>query len=433
MIRVLLLVSCLCAATLATAQSLADRQPQEELDRVVAIVNDDVIVLSELRERVQSARKQLGQAGTEPPPEHVLQKQVLERLIIERLQLEIAQRTGIRVTDEALNRAVSDIARRNGFSVEQFRDVLERDGFDFGQFREQIKNQILMSQVQQRQVRNRIQVTYREIDNFLATRKKQGKVDNEYRIGHILISVPEAASPEQIADSRRRTDEIFERLRDGADFAQTAASVSDGQQALQGGDLGWRKSTQLPTMFAELVPDMKIGDLRGPIRTPSGFHIIKLMEMRGDDRHIVQQTHARHVLIKPDQLTTTDEARIRLEQIKERVENGEDFGDLARSHSDDPGSASKGGDLGWLSPGDVVPTFQTTMDALVPNQISDPFESRFGWHIVQVLERREYDDTTVARRAKAREQILQRKMEEEMQTWVRQIRDEAFVQYRLEE
>jgi len=429
--RAALLAGALAALLTATLPAAAQRIV--ELDRVVAVVNDDVIVLSELERRIATVRAQLRQSGTPPPPRELLEQQVLDRLIVERIQLQRARSAGIRVDDEALNRAVAGIAQQNNLTLRQFRDILERDGFDFSRFREDIRRELLISQLQQRQVTNRIVVSPREVENWLATRAKQGSGENEYRLSHILLALPEAASPEQIAAVRAEAEQVLERLRAGAVFSQTAVAVSDGQQALDGGDLGWRKSTELPTIFADVVPDMEAGDVSDLIRSPSGFHIIKLEQVRGEERFVITQARARHILIVPDELVSDADAEVRLTQLKQRIEGGEAFEELARSHSHDPATAVKGGDLGWVSPGQTVPEFEQEMNQLAPGEVSDPFRTQFGWHIVQVVERRDFDDTEQVRRSKAAEQIRARKREEELQMWMRQLRDEAYVEYRLEE
>lgn len=425
----LLALLLLCAAwSTAPAQDAL-----REIDRIVAVVNNDVIVESELRARLRDVRAQLRESGTPSPPEAALTRQVLERLILDKLQLQRAGDTGLRVEDEELNKAIERIAERNKLTVRQFRDVLERDNVDFAQFREQMRNEILLTRVRQRAVERRVSVSDREVDNFLSTAKQQGSSIDEYRLSHILISVPEAASAEQLDSARARTEEILSRLAGGEDFAQVAAEVSDGQQALQGGDLGWRKSAEMPTIFAHAVPTMQPGDLSPIIRSPSGFHIVKLVDLRGDSRYVLTQTHARHILVRPNDIVTDTEARLRLEQIRIRVENGEKFDELARSHSDDTVSATRGGDLGWVSPGDTVPAFERVMESLRKGEISEPFRTQFGWHVVQVVERRDHDGTEQVRRTRAREQIRKRKLDEEVQNWLRQLRDEAYVELRLEE
>ncbi len=428
-----LLLLLLGLAFAANAPAQGRYTPILELDRIVAVVNDDVIVESELEERLREVRAQLRQSGTPAPAEAALRRQVLERLVLDRLQLQIARDNGMRVDDAELTAALENIAQRNQLTLRQFRDVLERDGFNFGRFREQVRNEILLGRVRQRSVERRVKVTAREIDNFLATARRQGGGENEYLLGHILLAVPEAASADEIDEARAQAEAALDRLRAGEAFAQVAAEVSDGQQALQGGDLGWRKGSELPTIFADEVKGMQPGDLRGPIRSPSGFHLIRLNDLRGDSRFVVTQTRARHILVRTNDVVSDADAQRRLLQLKTRVENGEPFDELARSHSDDTVSATRGGELGWLNPGDTVPEFERTMKSLAPGQISDPIRTQFGWHIVQVLERRDHDDTEQVRRARAAEQIRKRKLDEEVQNWMRQLRDEAYVEFRLDE
>ena len=405
-----------------------------ELDRIVAVVNNDVIVSTELGRRFRMIEDQLREAGTEAPPRNVLIGQVLERLIIERLQLQLAGELGVRVDDQMLNRAIDDIARQNELTIAQFREVLTREGFDFGQFREDIRNELLVARLQERQVASRVQISDADIDNFMAGSSAALKVRTEYRLGHILIAVPEAASSEQITQARVRAEETLAALRGGADFATTAAARSDGQQALSGGDLGWRAAAELPVIFAEAVSKMSPSDLSGIIRSPSGFHIVKLIDLRGTQgRSVVDQTRARHILVQTNASTTADDARARLEQLRTRVLNGEDFGDLARAHSDDTGTATRGGDLGWVTRDKVVPRFYEALRRLQPGEMSQPFQTEFGWHLVLLEERRKHDDTEQVRRANAAEQLRRRRIDEELQNWVRQLRDEAYVEYRLEE
>lgn len=404
-----------------------------ELDRIVAVVNDDVIVHSEMETRMRVVIEQLENSGVPAPPRDVLEKQVLEQLILDRLQMQIATNTGIRVDDETLNRQIAEIARQNNLTLREFRDILERDGYVFAAFREEIRNQLIKTRVQQRQVQDRVQVTERDIDNYLATREKQGGENPEYRLGHILIAVPDGASPEELAEAKDQAQDIVARLRAGANFGRTAAAESHGQQALEGGDLGWRKGGELPTIFEGVAPKLEKGEISEIIRSPSGFHIIKLLDVRGAGRHVIKQTHARHILVKTTEVLGANAVRGRLNLLRARILNGADFAELARASSDDPGSAVKGGDLGWLSPGDTIPPFEKTMDSLEVGEVSQPFETQFGWHIVQVLGRRDRDSTQEVRRGKAAETLQKRKVEEELQAWFRQIRDEAYIEYRLDE
>lgn len=423
------------AASAGFADALQANAPSNivEVDRIVAIANDAVITRSELDEQIHTIKQQLRQQKTQLPPDALLQKQVLERLISNQLQLQLAASTGIRVDDEVLNKAIGRIAEQNKLSITEFRDVLEKDGVNFASFREDIRNEITMTRLRQRQVDSRINVTDQEVARFLAAQADKGKSDDEYRVSHILIAVPEAASPEQIQTAKQKAQRVLDDLRGGADFKETAIAVSNGQQALEGGDLGWRSAGQLPSLFAPLVGRMKPGDLSDIIRSPSGFHIIKLFDYRSGQIHRVNQTLARHILIRTNELVSDDDASIKLEQLSQRIKNGADFAELARVNSEDKGSAVNGGSLGWVSPGEMVPVFEQAMNELQPGQISKPFKSEFGWHIVQVQERREQDNTEQFNRSQAFDAIRQRKVEEELQIWLRRLRDEAYVEYRLDD
>ena len=406
-----------------------------ELDRVVAVVNDDIISSSELDARLGRVREQLRQSGTAPPPPDALRRQVLERLILRRLQLQIALNSGMRVGDESLNRTILRIAEQNELTLREFRDAVERDGYDFARFREEVRDDILIAEVRRRRVENQINISQRDIDDYISMMESRGaEADrHRYRIGHILIAVPDGASSEEIGEARERAERVLEELRAGADFASMAVTHSDGQKALEGGDLGWRLASDLPTMLADAVLRLETGDVSEPVRSASGFHLVKLVDRQGSQRQMIRQTRARHILITLDALTDNAEARRQLGVLRERIVNGEDFGELARTHSDDPGSASRGGALGWIDPGNTVPVFERTMDSLAPGAISEPFRSRFGWHLVQVLERRDRDATETSRRAEARRRLRSRKIEENTQAWLRRVRGEAYVEYRLGE
>jgi len=404
------------------------------LDRIVAVINDDVIMQSELEERIRSVLKQMAQQGAELPPQDILIKQVLERMIMVKLQTQFAERTGIKVDDETLNQTINRIAAENNLSLSQFRNILEKDGINYENFREDIRNEITITQLKRRQVDNRVTVTDREIDNFLANEEVQGGgTENEYHLSHILISSPEGATKEEMEQARLVAEKVVSDLKSGANFEELARNVSDGQQAATGGDLGWRTESEIPTLFSEKILAMKEGGISEIIQSPSGFHIIKLTGLRSTDKHIVTQTHARHILIRPNELVSDDDAKNRLEQLVLRIKGGDDFSELARSHSDDPGSAVNGGDLGWTNPGQMVPEFEEEMNKLKPGEISGPFKTQFGWHIVQVLDRREQDNSEQLKRARAREIIMQRKIEEAQQNWLRGLRDEAYVEYRLDD
>ncbi|MCL5668834.1 MAG: peptidylprolyl isomerase [Gammaproteobacteria bacterium] len=424
----------LFALACAGPASAAERTPIVELDHVLAVVNDDVITQSELSAEIATISAQLRQQNTALPPADILDKQVLERLILKRLQLQLASNTGIRVDDDTLNRAISTIAQQNKLSLAEFRTVLEKDGFSFPVFRERIREEIVINRLRQRQVDSRVTVTEQEVDNFLSNQQRQSAASaEEYHVAQILIALPEAASPEQIDKARQKAGEVLKKLRAGADFSETAVAVSDDQQALQGGDLGWRPASQLPTLFADLAIKMQPGETSELLRSPSGFHIIKLIEKRGETAHIVQQTLARHILIHTNEITSDSDAQTRLQQLKQRIEGGDDFAALATSHSEDPATAVNGGSLGWVGPGDVDAQFEEVMSGLKPGEVSAPFQTQFGWHIMQVLERREHDSTREFNRSKAREAIRKRKIEEQTQSWLRALRDEAYVEYKTED
>jgi peptidyl-prolyl cis-trans isomerase SurA len=416
------LVHCTCSVSAAT-----------QLDEIVAVVNNDVVMASELDRLMGRIKQELRQQGTRFPPAPVLENQVLERLVLQKIQLQMADRAGLRVDDGTLNRTISDIAAENGLGVSDFRRILQKEGYDFTQFREDIRDEILITQLRQRQVDNRVQVTEQEIENYLATMEQQGDSETEYHLAHILIAKPEHASAEQSEALQKKAAEVLRKLRQGVNFQQVARAVSNGRHAEQGGDMGWLKGDRLPTLFAELAMNMKDGDISNLIESSSGFHIMKLTETRGGQIHMITQTKARHILIKTNELLSDEDARARLTQFKLRVEGGADFADLARSNSEDHASAAKGGDLGWVSPGDLVPIFEQQMDSLAPGQTSEPFKTQFGWHIVQVQERREHDATDSVRRAKAREAIRKRKIEDERQVWLQRLRDEAYLEYRLDQ
>lgn len=402
-----------------------------ELDRIVAIVDSDVITHTELDEQMETVQAQLRDRRISAPSTDVLERQVLERMVLERLQLQLAEASGIRVDDDTLNQTLSGIAAQNNLSLAEFRDVLQRDGYDFARFREDMRKEIILRRLQQRHVDNRVTVTEQEIDNFLATQQRQGTGSDEYRLNHLLVSLPEAATPEEIRRTRQKARDLRARLTGGEDFDQVAIASSDGQQALNGGDLGWRKASELPTLFADLVPQMQIGELSDVIRSPSGFHIIKLVDHRSGERHVVKQTRVRHILLETSALTTDDMARQRLIELRDRIADGEDFAELAAEYSDDVATAPEGGSLGWIEQGEMVPEFDRAMEALEAGEISRPVKTAFGWHLIQVVDRRKHDDTEEFTRSKAREVIYQRKIEEERMSWVRRLRDEAYVEYRL--
>ncbi len=403
------------------------------LDRIVAVVNDQVITRRDLDERLTTVLTQLRQQGTPLPPRDVLERQVLERMIFNQVQLQYAKETGLRVDDATLEKTLSRIAEDSKLTPAQLRAALEKDGVSFNKFREDIREEITIARLREREIDNKITIADSEVDNFLSTRQLQeGKAD-EYHLSHILVSVPEQASPERLQERRLRAEQALAQIKGGADFRQVAASFSDAPDAVQGGTLGWRDSTRLPTIFAETVKDLRAGEISAVLRSPNGFHIVRVNERRGQGAPlIVSQTHARHILIKTSELVAENEAKDRAVKLKERLDNNADFAELARLQSEDS-SASRGGDLGWLSPGDTVPEFEKAMDALRPGQLSEAVRSPFGWHLIQVLERRNQDMSQQQLRLRARQALREQKADEAHQEWVRQLRDKAFVEYRLEE
>ncbi len=413
------------AATMTAQATVID------VDRVVAIVNDDIITQTELNEQIRTIKAQLRQQRITLPPENVLQRQVLERMSLEQIQLQLAEEMRVLVDDEALNQAINGIATQNRLSLTEFRDVLQEEGYDFALFRENIRKEMILVRLRQQHVDSRVNVTEQEVDNFIAIQRRQGQSNDEYRIGHILIALPDAATPEQIATAQQRARTVLDELRAGNDFSQVAIASSDGQQALDGGDLGWRKANEIPTLFADLVLQMRAGDTSDLIRSSSGFHIIRLLDHRAGTRRMVTQTQTRHILVTTNELRGDEQARSTLLELRERALAGEDFAELARRHSEDPGSASRGGDLGWVEAGQMVPEFEDMMASLAPQEIGEPVKSRFGWHLVQVLDRRQHDNTEEFTRDTARESIFRRKAEEEHASWLRRLREEAYVEFRI--
>ena len=421
---------------LSGALPAAAQQPARRvvlLDRIVAVVNEDVITRRDLDDRLKVVTTQLRQQGTPLPTTEVLEKQVLERMIYTRVQLQFAKETGLRIDDAQLDKAIARIAEENKISLAQMRETLEKDGVGFAKFREDIRDEIVMSRLREREVDNRINVSDSEVDNLLnAVQLQDGKTE-EFDLSHILIRVPEQVSPEQLRDRRAIAEKALAQIKGGTDFRQVAASFSEAPDAVQGGAMGWREMTRLPTIFADAVKTMKPGEVSGVLRSPNGLHIVRVNGRRGQNSPvIVSQTSARHILIKTSEVVSESEARERMVKLKERLDNNANFADLARLQSEDA-SASRGGDLGWLSPGDTVPEFEKAMNALKPGEISGPVRSPFGYHLIQVMERRNEDMSKQQQRLQARQSLRAQKAEEAYQEWLRQLRDKAFVEYRLED
>lgn len=419
-------------ASAATAAERA-RARVESIDRIIAVVNNEVITQYELNARLQLALRQMKAQNVPLPPMDVLEKQMLERMVTERVQLQFAKETGIRIDDVQLDRTLQRIAASNNMGIEQFRQAIEKDGVPFAKFREEVRNEIILARLREREAENRVTVSDAEVEHFFSGPQGQDKGETEYNLSHILIQVPEQASPEQIQARKARAEKALAELKQGTNFAQVAASYSDAPDALQGGEVGWRQAGRLPDLFADALNSLQAGELSPILRSPNGFHILKLKEKRGKDIPlVVEQTHARHILIKINELVSEADANRRLVGLKERIDNGADFAELAKLNSEDA-SAQKGGDLGWLSPGDTVPEFERAMNALPVGGLSEPIQSPFGWHLIQVLERRKQDVTDEKRKLQARMAIRERKADEAYTEFVRQLRDQAYVEYRQDD
>jgi peptidyl-prolyl cis-trans isomerase SurA len=431
---VLLIVSialALCAAGVCAQP--AKPSAVVSVDRVVAIVNDEALTQYELDDARRIVQQQLRQQKVQPPAADVLDKQVLERLITQRALLQEAKEGGVKIDDSQVERAIQRIAQENKLSAEEFRKLLAQENIPYTKYRDDIRNEMIVQRLREREVDSKVQVSDAEVDQYLATLKAQNAGETEYRLAHILVSVPEQASSDQIESRRRRAEEALRSIKSGADFAQVAAAFSDATDALQGGSLGWRTGARLPTVFAEAVREQKVGTVSGVLRSAAGFHIVKLLEKRShDEATLVDQTHARHILVRVNELTSEAEAKSKIERMKDRLDTGANFADLAKLNSEDA-SAAKGGDLGWLSAGDTVAEFDDAMKKLQPNQVSPPVRTSFGWHLIEVLERRKQDVTIDRARNEAQTAIRQRKADEAFQDWVRQVRDKAFVEIRLDD
>ena len=430
----LLLAYPVCAHS-AASQKKADPQMQVmPIDQIIAIVNEDVITRLELVSRLDWVSGQMRKQGVPLPAPDVLEKQLLERMISEMLQAQFAKETGVRVDDAQLDKTLQRIAQENNFpSLAEFRARLEQDGVDFRKFREEIRSEITAARLREREVDTRLVVSDSEVDNYLTTQSRLPGKGDEYRLAHILVLVPEQAGAEKIQASRQRAEQALSQLQDGTDFAQVAAGASDAQDALQGGNLGWRPSDRVPALFLDALQKMRPGELSPLLRSPNGFHILKLIEKRSMEAPVMlTQTRARHILIKTSELMPENDAKNRLLEIRQNIiEGGADFAEQAKRYSED-GSAAQGGELNWLSPGDTVPEFESAMNALQGGQISGAVQSGFGWHLIQVLERRNADVSIEQKRQQARLAIRGLKSDEAYQDWQRQLRDRAYVEYRIE-
>src|ERR1700760_3239924 len=389
------------------------------LDRVAAVVNDGVVLNSELDDQVTTISERLKTQKLELPPQNVLRQQVLERLVLQEIQAQRANKAGLKVPDEALNSALTEVAQRNNIPLSQLPEALQGQGIDYATYREEMRKELTLGLLRQRDVLQRISITPREVDQFLAKQANTPSENNQYNVSHILIAVGQSATPEQLDQAAKRAAEVAQRARAGEDFAKLAVAYSNAQTALDGGALGWRKGNELPTFLTDLVVKLKPGQVSEPLRTPTGFHIIKLNEVKGgEEKAIIEQIHARHILMKTTELADDATVKQKLEAIRDRVLKGEDFAGIASITSEDPGSASQGGDLGWAGPGSFVPEFDAAVAKLKENEISEPFHTQFGWHIAQLLGRRQFDNTDELKRRQAMEAIRASKADEETELWL---------------
>ena len=404
-----------------------------DLDRVIAVVNDDVITETELSSRLAEAKTQLAAQKIELPPENVLRRQMLDRMVTERIELQRAAQTGINVSDAEVDEAIENVARRNNMTVDELQKRLRTQGISSRSHRQQVRNQIIIQQLQAREVGSRVLVSDAEIESFLASQDKAKDANEEFDVSQIFIVIPEGASAEAIQAAKQRANEVHDQLVRGGDFARLALTYSQGSDALAGGHIGWKKAGELPEVFLIALRGLPAGGVSEVIRGPNGFHILRLIARRGGaPAESVAQTHARHILIKPSEILSAEDVRLRLLQLRERILNGEDFAALARANSEDPVSAANGGDLGWANPGMFVPEFEKAMNALKPGEISQPVRTPYGYHLIQVIGRRERDVSDERRRAAARAQIQARKVDERFEQWLRELRDQAYVEYRLD-
>ena len=413
--------------------SLAVQAERKLLDRVVAIVDDDVILQTQLEARVNTIVGRLSAQGTGLPPRQMLEQRVLEQLIAESVQLQMADKMGMRISDNELNETLANIARSNGMTMAQFESQLAEEGVTYQQAREQIRNEMLTSRVQQRQVGNRVRITDNEVENYLQAQAGAGSDGAEYRLAYIFIQVDEPGNEASVRQARNLADNLRQQILDGRDFREVAVAESDASNALEGGDMGWRSESQLPSLVAPVVPDLEPGVPSAVLENNSGFHLVMVMDKRGgEQQQIIEQHKVRHILVRPSAAVTEAQAEQRIRDIYRQLQDGADFAELARELSDDPVSGSDGGNLDWVSPGQMVPEFEQAMLDADVGEIYGPVRSQFGWHILQVQERRKQDVTAEARESQARQAIYQRKFEQELQNWLWEVRDEAFVEFKGE-
>ena len=417
---------------LAAALSGAAGADPTTIDRIAAVVNEDVVLASEVLDRYQAVVNRMAADGSELPPRDAIMDQILERLIVESIQLQEAERRGIEVDDETLTAAVTEFAAQGGLDIDAFIETLDAEGVSYRAFREQVRQQITIERVQRDAVNRRVYILPQDIDELLASPFFAEHISDEYRLGHILLLVEPGTGAATAQAQTERAEKLAAEIRDGADFGALAVEHSAASTALEGGDLGWRKASRIPSLFAQLVPDMAIGDVRGPIRNASGLHIVKLLDRRGASQQVADETLVRHILLKPSAIRSDDESRLLAGELRDRILAGEDFEAVAQEFSNDPGSALVGGDLGWRKKDDLVPEFQAVMESTDIGALSEPFRTAFGWHVLQVVDRRREDASQEARRDYATRLLHAQRFEERLAEWLREIRDEAFVEVRLD-
>lgn len=423
----------LLAALGLASQFNAQAAEVVKMDRIVAIVDQTVVTEQELENRIATVTAQFRKQGAELPAEAILRKQILERLISDTLQLQYAAQTGLRVDDNQLDKTIGRIAEQNQLSLAEFSEALAKDGVSMTKFRADIRNEITLARLREREVDGRVNVSESEIDNFLTSQAASNENQDEYEIAHLLIRTPEEGATEDIQKAKNKVDSALTELKAGISFAKVSASFSDAPNALEGGNLGWKKASQMPALFLDALKTMQVGDISAPLRSPNGFHVLKLNNKRGGNSPLViQQTHARHILIKLSEIMSEKDGKLKIDGIKGRLDNGEKFEALARQYSEDS-TASSGGDLNWVNPGDTVPQFEKAMNELKELQISAPVRTQFGWHLIQVIERRSQDMSKEAARLKARQEIRAKKADEAYQDWIRELRDRAYVEIRLDD
>jgi peptidyl-prolyl cis-trans isomerase SurA len=430
------LLPVLLLASVAHSQTRELTTTGQLLDRVAATVSSEpgvqgVVLQSELDEQIGAIVERFKEAKQELPPENVLRQQMLERLVLEELEMQRAQHSNLKVPDETLNGALQDIAQRNGIPLSRLPEMLAKTGIDYASYRDAMRRELTLALLRQREVIQRISVTPREVDQFLEKQKNAPEQSAEYNVSHILISVPQTATPTQLDDADRKAKDVYTRASGGEDFAKLAIAYSNSQTALEGGSLGWRKGSELPTFLSEVVAKLKPGQVSEPLRTPTGYHIVRLNETRGaSGQSVVEQIHARHILMKTNELQDDATVRQKLTAIRDRIQNGEDFAGLAKVSSEDPATSSDGGDLEWFNPG-TYPEFEAMLKGMKDNEITQPFHMQDGWHLVQLLGRRKFDNTDELKRRRAAEAIRNSRVDEATETWMRRLRDEAYVEYKL--